>query len=245
MCTVTYIPTSTGFYFTSSRDEKASRDTLIPAIYEREGKELVYPRDLLAGGTWIASSLEGKTACLLNGAFANHIKKDNYAQSRGLILLESFNYKSADEFSESVDLENVEPFTLLLLDSTISELKSFKEFRWDGEKKHLREIELSAPQIWSSATLYNSTVQQKRKDLFNQWLHKHSDFEDAMILDFHNKKHGLANSEDLLMKGDGDLMTLSISQIHFNGGESVFNYHDIINSKSYNIELKPKEVFHV
>ena len=245
MCTVTYIPTSTGFYFTSSRDERASRDTLIPAVYEREGIKLVYPRDLKAGGTWIASSLEGRTACLLNGAFVNHEKKDSYSRSRGLILLESFSYKNVDQFSNEVDLENVEPFTLLLLDINSGELESFKEFRWDGEKKYLKEIEMSTSQIWSSATLYNSNVQQKRKVLFNQWLHKHSDFEDAMILDFHNRKHGLANSEDLLMKGEGDLMTLSISQIHFNQGESVFNYHDIINSKSYNIKLKQKEVFHV
>lgn len=245
MCTVTYIPTSTGFYFTSSRDERASRDTLIPAVYERERIKLVYPRDLKAGGTWVASSLEGRTACLLNGAFVNHEKKESYSRSRGLILLESFSYKNVDQFSNEVDLENVEPFTLLLLDSNSGELESFKEFRWDGEKKYLKEIEMSTSQIWSSATLYNSNVQQKRKVLFNQWLHKHSDFEDAMILDFHNRKHGLANSEDLLMKGEGDLMTLSISQIHYNQGESVFNYHDIINSKSYNIKLKQKEVFHV
>lgn len=245
MCTVTYIPTSTGFYFTSSRDEKASRDTLTPNVYEREGMKLVYPRDEKAGGTWIASSLVGRTACLLNGAFVNHDKKDNYSRSRGLILLESFSYKNAEEFSNGVDLENVEPFTLLLLDHSTGNLNSFKEFRWDGEKKYFKEIEMSIPQIWSSATLYNSNVQQKRKVLFNQWLHKHSDFVDAMILDFHNRKHGLANSEDLLMKGEGDLMTLSISQVHFKEGEAVFNYHDVIHSKSYHTKLKQKEVVHV
>jgi len=245
MCTVTYLPTSTGFYFTSSRDEKASRDTLTPNVYEREGMKLVYPRDEKAGGTWIASSLEGRTACLLNGAFVNHDKKDNYSRSRGLILLESFSYKNAEEFSNGVHLENVEPFTLLMLDHSTGNLNSFNEFRWDGEKKYFKEIEMSTPQIWSSATLYNSNVQQKRKVLFNQWLHKHSDFEDAMILDFHNRKHGLANSEDLLMKGEGDLMTLSISQVHFNEGEAVFNYHDIIHSKSYHTKLKQKEVVHV
>ncbi|MBS1650607.1 MAG: NRDE family protein [Bacteroidetes bacterium] len=245
MCTVTYIPTSTGFYFTSSRDEKASRDTLPPKLYENDGLHLVYPKDSIAGGTWIASSLDGRISCLLNGAFVNHVKKESYARSRGLVLLESFNYKNPFDFYEAVDLAYVEPLTLLLLDYSSGNLNSFNEFRWDGERKHLREIELSSPQIWSSATLYNSTVQQKRKDLFNQWLHKHSNFKDAMILDFHNRKHGLASSEDLLMKGEGDLMTLSISQIHFNRHESVFNYHDIINSKSYHTILKEKEVFYV
>ena len=141
MCTVTYIPTSTGFYFTSSRDEKASRDTLNPALYVSDGIQLVYPKDALAGGTWIASSLDGKTACLLNGAFVNHAKKENYARSRGLILLESFKYSDANELYNTIDLENVEPFTLLLLDYTSGDLTAFDEFRWDGENKHLKKID--------------------------------------------------------------------------------------------------------
>lgn len=245
MCTVTYIPTSTGFYFTSSRDEKASRDTLSPALYVNDGIQLVYPKDALAGGTWIASSLDGKTACLLNGAFVNHVKKESYSRSRGLILLESFKYSDANELYNSIDLENVEPFTLLLLDYSSGNLNSFNEFRWDGEHKHLKKLDTVTPQIWSSATLYNPIVQQKREGLFNQWINKHIDFVDAMILDFHNRKHGLASSEDLLMKGEGDLMTLSISQIHFNEGEALFNYHDIIQNKLHTVKLKQKEVVHV
>ena len=193
MCTVTFIPTSTGFYFTSSRDEKASRDTLRPALYESGELQLVYPKDTLAGGTWIASSLMGRTACLLNGAFVNHVKKESYARSRGLILLESFKYNDANELYNKIDLENVEPFTLLLLDYYSGDLTAFDEFRWDGENKHLKKLDTVTPQIWSSATLYNPIVQQKREGLFNQWINKHSDFVDAMILDFHNRKHGLAN----------------------------------------------------
>ncbi|MBL7909450.1 MAG: NRDE family protein [Bacteroidia bacterium] len=245
MCTVTYIPTSTGFYFTSSRDEKASRDTLCPALYENGGIQLVYPKDALAGGTWIASSLNGKTACLLNGAFVNHVKKENYARSRGLILLESFKYSDANELYNTIDIENVEPFTLLLLNYTSGHLTAFDEFRWDGVHKHLKKLDTKTPQIWSSATLYNPSVQLKREGLFNQWINKHADFVDAMILDFHNRKHGLANSEDLLMKGEGDLMTLSISQIHFNEGEALFNYHDIIQNKLHTVKLNQKEVVHV
>lgn len=245
MCTVTYIPTSTGFYFTSSRDEKASRETIPPGIYKKHKLELVYPKDVFAGGTWIASTLTGRTACLLNGAFENHVKQGYYIKSRGLILLDSFKYSNVFEFAEKVDLSNVEPFTLLLLDYTTGNLIYFFEFRWDGEKKYLKEVDITSPQIWSSATLYNRIVQQKREVLFHQWLNMHYDFEDGMILNFHNRKHGLANSEDLLMKGEGDLMTLSISQIHFSQNESVFNYHDIINNKSYSIKLQQKEVSNV
>ncbi|MDP2388080.1 MAG: NRDE family protein [Bacteroidota bacterium] len=245
MCTVTYIPTPNGFYFTSSRDEKASRETIPPAIYNKGIFELVYPKDVLAGGTWIASSLKGKTACLLNGAFGNHTKQENYSKSRGLILLESFNFSNTNEFADRVVLNNVEPFTLLTLDYSSGKLNCFYEFRWDGQKKYIKKLNASTSHIWSSATLYNPSIQQKRNLLFNQWLEKHSDFEDSMILDFHNKKHGLGKSEDIIMKGEGDLMTLSISQVHFSSGESVFNYFDIINGKSHILKLTKEEIIHV
>jgi uncharacterized protein with NRDE domain len=242
MCTVTFIPSSEGFYFTSSRDEKASRETIPPVRYNKNGIELIYPKDELAGGTWIASSFTGKTACLLNGAFINHHKRNDYIKSRGLILLDSFNYNNSIEFSESIELVNVEPFTLLMLDYSIGKLTEFYEFRWDGENKHLKKLDHDSYQIWSSATLYSSTIQQARQQLFNQWVLKHQDFEDKMILNFHNRKHGLNTSDDILMKGSGDLMTLSISQLHFGNNTSHFNYFDIINNKNYKIELLKNEL---
>lgn len=241
MCTVTYIPTDKGFYFTSSRDERASRETIPPVKYNMNGIELVYPKDELAGGTWIASSLTGKTACLLNGAFVNHQKRSDYIKSRGLILLESFNYNNAVEFSEKVDLMNIEPFTLLTLDYSTGALEQFFEFRWDGDKKYLKQLTHKEQQIWSSATLYSPSIQQTRLQLFKQWINKHQDFEDRMILDFHNRKHGLSVSDDILMKGEGDLMTLSISQVHVGNTDSHFNYFDITNKKDYKVKLTKNE----
>lgn len=237
MCTVTYIPTDSGFYFTFSRDERASRETIPPDKYNWNGIELVYPKDESAGGTWIASSLTGKTTCLLNGAFVNHQKRSDYIKSRGLILLESFNYQNAQEFSDDIDLTNVEPFTLLTLDYSAGTLEKFFEFRWDGDKKYLKQLIPKEQQIWSSATLYSPSIQQTRQQLFNQWINKHQDFEDRMISDFHNRKHGLSVSDDILMKGAGDLMTLSISQVHVVNTGSHFNYFDIINKKDYKVKL--------
>jgi len=241
MCTVTFIPSSEGFYFTSSRDEKASRVTIPPVKYNHNGVELIYPKDDLAGGTWIASSLTGRTACLLNGAFVNHQKRTDYVKSRGIILLESFNFQNTNEFSDKIDLINVEPFTLVTLNYSSGKLDEFFEFRWDGANKHLKQLNHDACQIWSSATLYNPSIQLTRQQLFKQWVNKHDDFEDRMILDFHNRKHGLKISDDILMKGEGDLMTLSISQIHVGGTDSHFNYFDIINNKEHKFKLTNKE----
>ena len=241
MCTVTFIPTEQGFYFTSSRDEKESRVTIPPSIYNSNGIELLFPKDELAGGTWIASNKEGRTACLLNGAFIKHRKAKKYSRSRGLIVLESFNYKTANDFYEQVELRNVEPFTLLTLDYQSGSLDAFYEFRWDGNNKHLKKLSHTENQIWSSVTLYNTDAQTARESLFNNWIKKHQFFVDKMILNFHYRKHGLETSNDIIMKGKGDLMTLSISQIQVVQHQASFNYFDIINKKEYKVKLQKKQ----
>jgi hypothetical protein len=136
---------------------------------------------------------------------------------------------------------NIEPFTLLTLDYSTGALEQFFEFRWDGDKKHLKQLTHKEQQIWSSATLYSPSIQQTRLQLFKQWINKHQDFEDRMILDFHNRKHGLSVSDDILMKGEGDLMTLSISQVHVGNTDSHFNYFDITNKKDYKVKLTKNE----
>ncbi|MBD1431355.1 NRDE family protein [Sphingobacterium sp. DN00404] len=233
MCTVTYIPTLDGFYFTSSRDEKASRATIPPMKHRIDGIDLIYPKDEIAGGTWIAAGYNGRTACLLNGAFHNHVKQKSYRRSRGLILLESFKHKSMYEFSNVVNLNGVEPFTIISLIHLPGITSEFTEFRWDGTSKHLRQLDIRKSQIWSSATLYNSKIQLQRTALFEDWIKKFKDVNGRNILAFHSTKHGLNVSHDIIMKGEDDLMTLSISQLHFNNGNVVFKYYDILNDKAY------------
>jgi len=244
MCTVTYIPTRDGFYFTSSRDEKVTRNTVLPKKYNVNGAELIYPKDKEAGGTWFASSCDGRTACLLNGAFENHIKAMEYRKSRGLVLLESFQSLNAYEYYQRVNLANIEPFTLLTIEYFGGIVINFSELRWDGKTKYFKALSGNEPKIWSSATLYNSSARKKREGLFNHWIEKHKDFENRMILDFHNSKHGLKPKEDILMKGENDLQTLSISQVYHSGNLSLFKYKDIIGNTDHQINLTKESPAH-
>jgi len=238
MCTVTFIPTEKGFHFTSSRDEKASRKTIVPTRYELNGQAIYFPKDELAGGTWFAVSENEKAACLLNGAYENHQKMPSYTKSRGVVLLESFQYSSPIEFEKKVNLQGVEPFTLLLLDFRNQQLNSFYELIWDGKKKYFSQLPTTENLIWSSATLYSSEVRKKREEIFRKWLMNNLNFEDKNILHFHNQKHGLAKAEDILMKGDGNLMTLSISQLQFNSEEIHFNYLDVLQDETHTISIQ-------
>jgi len=237
MCTVTFIPTKAGFTLTSNRDEQSSRPTLSPKKYLLYNQDLYFPKDKIAGGTWIAKSNKKKTACLLNGAFERHERKNKYIKSRGLILLESFSYNKTEDFVNDVQLKGVEPFTLLLLNHENASDIKFTELRWDEKEKHIKKINTTSPQIWSSATLYDTDAIQKREELFENWIKEHSLPENKDILNFHNKKHGLQESIDIIMKRENELMTLSISQLIVKHQALEYIYLDLIENKEYFLKI--------
>src|SRR5690554_7226187 len=83
MCTVTFIPKTKGdFILTSNRDEAPGRKTFAPEIYQEEGVQLMYPKDAVAGGTWIGLSGKKRAVSLMNGGFVSHIRKPYYRKSR-------------------------------------------------------------------------------------------------------------------------------------------------------------------
>lgn len=87
MCTVTYLPLgNNNFILTSNRDETPLRKTLPPKDYVEDGVVLTYPKDEVAGGTWIGLSDKKRLVCLLNGGFTIHKRKDSYKMSRGVIV---------------------------------------------------------------------------------------------------------------------------------------------------------------
>ena len=89
MCTVSFISEKNNVFITHSRDEMIARSpALAPEIYPVNNKHLLFPRDGLAGGSWIGVNETGTAAALLNGAFIKHIPHPPYRKSRGLIFLD-------------------------------------------------------------------------------------------------------------------------------------------------------------
>lgn len=211
MCTLTFVTTAKGFILTSSRDEHKARPTLAPAAYTFQNQTLTFPKDDLAGGTWIAANKDHKIACLLNGAFVKHKHQPPYRKSRGLILLESFTYPTADVFINDVDLHNIEPFTLVLIDQ--QNKLEINELRWDGAQRHHQKYDATQNHIWSSASLYTPQLQQQRRDWFANWLTAHQQQQDKDILQFHTQKHGSDTENDVVMARNNGLQTVSVTQI--------------------------------
>lgn len=235
MCTVTFVPIQNGFLLTSSRDEKNIRPTLLPQPYLINGHKIYFPKDVVAGGTWIATDDKNRTVCLLNGAFENHVKLEHYRKSRGLIPLESFSFASINDFVTQVDLQNIEPFTLLLLDTNPN--LDLIELRWDGVKKYIKNLDVNLPHIWSSATLYNKTIRDKREKWFKKLLSSDEELTKDVLQKFHFSKKDDDLENDIIMKRENGLQTVSISQVIVENNSKEFHYFDIITNQHYSINI--------
>ena len=212
MCTVTYLPYRAGFVLTHNRDEAPSRSTQHIKRGRAGAQILLFPQDSKAGGAWIAVARNGRTACLLNGAFFKHKHEPPYRRSRGLILLDFFADPDPDTFLRNCDLEGIEPFTLLSFAR-----RRVVELRWDGAQRHLLELDPEAPHFWCSATLYPPEMQEKRKAVFVHWLAERKPQSarrlPADILYLHRTGSVGDPENDYVMNRSGRVQTVSITQI--------------------------------
>ena len=161
---------------------------------------MLYPKDAVAGGTWISVDESGRVGCLLNGAFEKHESQKNYTRSRGSLILEAFEYDKVEDFFKNVSLSGVEPFTLIVIENSL-----LWEFRWDAKVKFIQEFPVDHKKVWSSSTLYDSSAKAQRRSWFHSWR--------GAPLDFHFANHCSNPGIDLKMKLDSGVETVSITQV--------------------------------
>lgn len=223
MCTVTYLPLGNNdFILTSNRDETPLRKTIAPKKYIENNIELTYPKDELAGGTWIGTSNKNRLVCLLNGGFENHKRKGPYKMSRGIIVKNILSVDDALHYIKTFDFTNIEPFTLILVDWNIN-LENY-ELVWDGSKKHFTKL-AQEPKIWSSSTLYTDKIKELRKDWFTEWLTLNKVFSQDKIIEFHKNEH--LGSPDISPKMKRSFIeTVSITAVKKQNEKIEMSYYD-------------------
>ena len=225
------MPTSEGFILTSNRDEALVRKPAeYPHIETIEKVKVLFPRDGEAGGTWVATADNKRTVCLLNGAFAWHKHNPPYRKSRGLVVLDFFKTESALSFNQDYDLEDIEPFTLL-----IAEYNELFELRWDGSKKYFRALDRSVPHILCSATLYTPQVIAMRQKWFANWLINHHTYTLQDILNFHLFAGEGDEQTQIRMSIYGIVKTVSITSIKLAEHTEMY-YSDLSGENSYTFE---------
>lgn len=240
MCTVTYIPAAEnrGFTLTSNRDEKVFRPTKPPAIAWYNHIKVAFPQDAKAGGSWIAISEKGRVCCLLNGAFTSHQKQEHHTKSRGKIVIElASTALDVGTLFKSTELQNVEPFTMVVIEQAHGQI-ILSEFVWDGKQKYYRELDKNTAYIWSSATLYNAESRHERKSWFDGFIaNSGDDVSPEKILDFHTSKHTDDHALNLMMKREGGLKTVSVTQVTGHDESVKMKYWDLMQKEQYEVEF--------
>ena len=194
----------------------------MPEAKEFGSGRILFPKDGDAGGTWIALHGNGNVMVLLNGAFERHKHLPPYRKSRGLVFLDIFDSeKPADKFNQ-VDLEDIEPFTLV-----IWQQGELWETRWDGKNKFVFPKPNNVPQMWCSVTLYDPIVITKRKEWFTKWLDDKQYISAEETRHFHEFAGDGDERNDLRMNRDGKLLTVSITGIEIRGNKAVMHYKDL------------------
>lgn len=235
MCTVSFLPQDKGFILTSNRDESVNRkQALSPRDYFINNKTMYFPKDMEGQGTWIATTKNDFTLCLLNGAFEPHISKPPYIKSRGLVLVDFFKFESCLDFIKNYPLDGIEPFTLIVVGSIQNQ--TLEELRWDGDQLHHIQLDYSRPYIWSSATLYSKETILARELWFKDWLQKHQVYSVDEILFFHHFAGNGKIEENVLMKGSKK-RTVSITSISNKNDSKQIVYEDLIIKKLNRIRI--------
>lgn len=222
MCTVTLTALSgvdSGFVLTSNRDEAIARETLPPAEYLEDEIRMLYPKDAVAGGTWIGVSERKRAICLLNGAFDKHRRKSSYAKSRGVVVKDLLAAELLEQEIRSCSLQEVESFTCVIVDWR-RQLR-FLELVWDEKEKHFRELPPGS-YIWASSFLFSAEERQQRRKEFENLQQKHRLNRD-ILLNFHTSEE-----VDGMMLDRGSLKTCSITQIGNTPEGAEMFYRDLL-----------------
>ena len=168
---------------------------------------------------------------LLNGAEEKHQIKENYRKSRGLIVIDLISNDSVLDLWETIQLEGIEPFTLVLF-----EKGKLYQLRWNEIVKSKAALDTNKSHIWSSSTLYHAEIRAKRATWFYDFLdsfQNNTQINEDEIFHFHrytetdNAEHGLVINRNDILK------TLSITQTVIEKNKAKIHYADLISETDF------------
>lgn len=226
MCTVSFVNTHQKIIITSNRDEKTVRVALKPENYLINNKNVVFPKDPQSGGTWFAIT-DTTILVLLNGALEKHTPKPPYRRSRGLIVLDLISTHELLQTWENIDLQNIEPFTLVYFNEQLYELQ------WDGLEKKSTKLDDTKNYIWSSSTLYPKEIREQRKCWFNEFINDKEKISEEELFNFHRYTQNDNSQNGLIINRNDTLKTLSITQAVVQKSKVKLTHHDLVQEKEY------------
>lgn len=231
MCTVSLVPRPKGekeFILTSNRDEAPGRKTSPPIEEFYKGTKLLFPKDELAGGTWIGLSEHQRLICLMNGGFENHNRLDKYRLSRGIVVKDLLCAPIFSDVITNYNFSGIEPFTIIMADWKRELI--FTELVWDGNLLHNKSLPPESL-IWSSSPLYSSEMKMLREKWFQDF-HGTTEISAEEMWKFHHSA-GIGDKNIDLIMDRGFIKTKSVTQITTSSEGTKMKYEDLQENKIY------------
>jgi len=147
--------------------------------------------------------------------------------SRGVVVNDLLASDDVVDSIEKYNLDDVEPFTLVILDWNVS-LKLY-ELVWEGTQKHFTELPLE-PKIWSSSSLYSEEMKKERVQWFNDFKEK-TKLDSKAMLNFHQTA-GKGNEDYGVIMDRHYVKTTSITQVEKIDGVVEIRFNDLQKNKA-------------
>ena len=227
MSTVTYLPYKDKIFLTCNRDDRPQRSgAAAPTVLKFESGKILCPQNS-DGSTWIGIHNNGNAMVMLHGAFAPHIRKDNYRADKETVFLDIFDSENPVKKFHETDLQDIEPFSLILW---LKQNGTLWEMRWDEYEKFVTSQPADMPHMWSSVTLFDQSMIEKRRKYFDDWRLAQESISGDSIRWFH--EHGGEGFERMnLTLNNGATHTLSITGVEISEDRSVMYYHDLVSGE--------------
>ncbi|MEQ1819325.1 MAG: NRDE family protein [Terricaulis sp.] len=159
MCTLTIWRESDHFTVTMNRDDAQARQESPPEVRRGAQGDFISPRDVQAGGSWIAANDRGLIACLLN----RYDPAPPGRTSRGDIVLRAMGLPNAPAAALALSPASGDysPFTCLLLDREHS-----VRVDWDGAHFSRETLTLKPREMLTSSSWQEHDIRAQRSGAF-------------------------------------------------------------------------------
>lgn len=223
MCTLTYWKNRDTIVITSNRDEHHARAAALPpAELLLNGRKIYAPVDQASGGSWLVVRDDGLVSVVLNGAEFAHAKAPSYRKSRGLVLLELLAFEDVEEGWNKINLDAIEPFTLVHLGKN-----QLIRQRWNGTTKETLHHDVEQPHLWCSATLFSPEQAQNRLASFQKSIEVTAVESLAESLLRLHQRADEASDPGFLMNRSQQMLTKNIIQVRIRQQEFSLSYLDV------------------
>ena len=228
MCILSYVPTNDGFVLTFNRDEVYNRQTKAPECYTIDNQQLVFPKDIKYGGSWIGVNVtKSVVGCMLN---AKGKPPKIPSKSRGNIFIDQLKQGRAN--LKEKGLLGIAPFTLLCF---CVQTQVVTQYHWNGLELKRQNHPVCSPFILCSSSLYNESTIGKLKAEFKNQIASKSEVETSTS-SFH-KKYLFHKNHPIYLKKNSDIQTVSITTILKNKSGFTLTYADLQENTEQTIPL--------